>query len=291
MAIAVQAAVSHASRRREVGQGRENQKISESYRRKTCAAWKTQKVWASVFLLAVMPDSKAKAVSKKTPTSTPQKQAATTKKKVGKAPNCIKQTKAIIGITGPINMMVFLPGFSIYKGARDGLLDPLFGNEVTFPVAMPPTHDALTGYAMLLSAILLIVVGLMITVSAMRQFYAAGGTIEGEDAPPVLVVSGPYGYVRNPLLLAYLLVLIGETLLTGLPELIVFTILLWVGMSIWLCCRCASPTASDMITSAIRSTSSPPLRHRPRASQTYIGPRNASLHLGGWRREERELTH
>lgn len=119
----------------------------------------------------------------------------------------------------------------------------------------------------------------------MQTFHAANGTIEGEHAPPVLVVTGPYGYVRNPLLVAYLMVLIGETLLTGLPELIVFTVLLWMGMSIWHCCRCASPTACGTITSAISL-----LDLAPSAAGSHTGASRLGLPARSISKEEPTLA-
>ena len=54
----------------------------------------------------------------------------------------------------------------------------------------------------------------------MACFDAVGGTIAPDDPPQTLIVSGPYGYVRNPLAIAQLMILASEGLLVGVPKIL-----------------------------------------------------------------------
>ena len=56
-----------------------------------------------------------------------------------------------------------------------------------------------------------------------RLFVRIGkGTLAPWDPPRRLVVEGPYGYVRNPMITAVLAVLLGEAALFGSPGLLVW---------------------------------------------------------------------
>jgi protein-S-isoprenylcysteine O-methyltransferase Ste14 len=62
----------------------------------------------------------------------------------------------------------------------------------------------------------LLVAGLTIFVATVRLFAAVGrGTLAPWDPPQRLVISGPYRYVRHPMIAGVTVVLAGEALLTG----------------------------------------------------------------------------
>ena len=60
----------------------------------------------------------------------------------------------------------------------------------------------------------LLLIGLALLGSSLRRFASDGkGTLAPWDPPRVLVLSGPYGYVRNPMISGVTFVLFGEALL------------------------------------------------------------------------------
>jgi protein-S-isoprenylcysteine O-methyltransferase Ste14 len=60
----------------------------------------------------------------------------------------------------------------------------------------------------------LVLIGLLLFVSSLRRFAGDGkGTLAPWDPPRQLVISGPYRYVRNPMISGVLFVLFGEALL------------------------------------------------------------------------------
>lgn len=95
--------------------------------------------------------------------------------------------------------------------------------ETGLTIAGPGDVDFWTG----LAAIFL---GLILAVSTVRLFLTLGqGTPAPWDPPQKLVVVGPYAHVRNPMITAVLLILIGESLIfqssaIGVWLLIFFTI-------------------------------------------------------------------
>jgi AhpD family alkylhydroperoxidase len=64
-------------------------------------------------------------------------------------------------------------------------------------------------------------------VQAFVEFVRAGGTPVPVASPPRLVVSGLYRYVRNPIYVGFLVVLIGQALLFGSMGLVVYTAVAW----------------------------------------------------------------
>ena len=62
--------------------------------------------------------------------------------------------------------------------------------------------------------------GVRLLKSAMACFDVVGGTIAPDDPPQVLVVTGPFAYVRNPMAIAQLIILLSEGVLVGLPKLL-----------------------------------------------------------------------
>lgn len=74
---------------------------------------------------------------------------------------------------------------------------------------------------------LLICAGLIPLVQSFLEFTRAGGTPVPVASPPRLVVSGFYRYVRNPIYVGFLVVLMGEVLLFGSLGLLEYTAVAW----------------------------------------------------------------
>jgi protein-S-isoprenylcysteine O-methyltransferase Ste14 len=74
---------------------------------------------------------------------------------------------------------------------------------------------------------LLICAGLVPIVQSFAEFTKADGTPVPVAAPPRLVVSGSYRYVRNPIYGGFMAVMMGEVLLFGSPGLLVYTAVAW----------------------------------------------------------------
>lgn len=60
-----------------------------------------------------------------------------------------------------------------------------------------------------------------------------GGTPVPTDPPERLVAAGPYGRSRNPIYLAYLVILLGEALLSGVAALLLYTAVVAAGAHLW----------------------------------------------------------
>jgi protein-S-isoprenylcysteine O-methyltransferase Ste14 len=64
-----------------------------------------------------------------------------------------------------------------------------------------------------LVGVVLIVTGFFFFLASLREFALKGrGTLAPWDAPPHLVIHGPYRYVRNPMISGVVLILFGEAL-------------------------------------------------------------------------------
>jgi protein-S-isoprenylcysteine O-methyltransferase Ste14 len=77
------------------------------------------------------------------------------------------------------------------------------------------------------AGVLLICAGLVPVVGSFIGFFKAGGTPVPVAAPPRLVVTGFYRYVRNPIYVGFLIILIGQTLLFGSRGLVEYTAVAW----------------------------------------------------------------
>lgn len=77
------------------------------------------------------------------------------------------------------------------------------------------------------AGVVLIGLGLVPQVRSFVDFIRSGGTPVPAAAPPRLVVSGFYRYVRNPIYVGFLVVLLGETLLFGSLGMLEYTALAW----------------------------------------------------------------
>ncbi len=63
------------------------------------------------------------------------------------------------------------------------------------------------------AGLLLLVIGLLLFLSSFRRFTAEGeGTLAPWDPPQRLVVSGPYRYVRHPMISGVVFIVFGEAL-------------------------------------------------------------------------------
>ncbi len=72
-----------------------------------------------------------------------------------------------------------------------------------------------------------ICVGLVPIVAAFVEFVRAGGTPVPVASPPRLVVSGLYRYVRNPIYIGFLVVLLGQALVFGSAHMVAYAALAW----------------------------------------------------------------
>jgi protein-S-isoprenylcysteine O-methyltransferase Ste14 len=77
------------------------------------------------------------------------------------------------------------------------------------------------------AGVLLICAGLIPIVQSFLDFIKADGTPVPVASPPRLVVSGCYRYVRNPIYVGFVVILMGEVLLFGSPGLLEYTALAW----------------------------------------------------------------
>lgn len=73
----------------------------------------------------------------------------------------------------------------------------------------------------------LICTGLVPVVQSFIDFIKADGTPVPVAAPPRLVVSGFYRYVRNPIYVGFVAVMLGQALLFGSPGLLAYTAVAW----------------------------------------------------------------
>ena len=75
-----------------------------------------------------------------------------------------------------------------------------------------------------------VAVGLVVLVWCVRNFYVVGrGTLAHWEPPKHLVTVGPHAYVRNPMYVAVLSVLVGWIIWTGSPWLVFYTLLVGIG--------------------------------------------------------------
>jgi protein-S-isoprenylcysteine O-methyltransferase Ste14 len=75
--------------------------------------------------------------------------------------------------------------------------------------------------------VLLICAGLVPVVTSFIGFFRAGGTPVPSAPPPRLVVTGFYRYVRNPIYVGFLIILIGQSLLFGSSGLAEYAAVSW----------------------------------------------------------------
>ena len=169
-----------------------------------------------------MPKTKAPALDKAK--SAPAAVKTTTpleKKKI------FRHTKAAFILTGPVNVMGFFPLFmaigEIWKEGwqvvRPCFAMPLFPlGDVPAAIARAQPEAIAISAGLLVLAVTCLVGGIGLLRHTMGLIDATGGTIAPNDPPPVLIVTGAYAYVRNPMAIAQLLILLSEGLLLGIPR-------------------------------------------------------------------------
>jgi protein-S-isoprenylcysteine O-methyltransferase Ste14 len=80
------------------------------------------------------------------------------------------------------------------------------------------------------AGIVLLVLGLVPLVESFARFVWKGlGTPAPIFPTRYLVVSGLYRYLRNPMYVAVVTIVLGEALLTGSKQLLFYAILIWLG--------------------------------------------------------------
>lgn len=173
------------------------------------------------------PPAPGKAASKGVPATKASEDSAAqsppkkTKGLSSKHKECVRQVKGYFTLTGPINLNVFFPLFVVGEIIfKEGIsaLDPCLFEYLQ---ELYPYQKALiSSYALLFFCLIGIIGGVSLLRSAMASFDAVGGTIAPDDPPQTLVVTGPYAYVRNPLALAQLMILLSEGILAGVPKLL-----------------------------------------------------------------------
>lgn len=82
-------------------------------------------------------------------------------------------------------------------------------------------------------AVPLMGLGAAITLWSAGHFLRARGTPVPFNPPPTLVTTGPYRYVRNPMLSGVFLFLLGLGLVIGSPSLVLVFVPLFVGFNVW----------------------------------------------------------
>lgn len=107
--------------------------------------------------------------------------------------------------------------WGIALGGTFGCLLPSLSGEWRFRHLLPAWWIAQAAGGVLIA------LGLWPIIASFAAFIASGGTPVPVAAPPRLVVSGCYRYVRNPIYVGFLVVLLGEVLLFGSLRLLGYT--------------------------------------------------------------------
>jgi len=111
--------------------------------------------------------------------------------------------------------------WGVTLGGIFGCVLPYLMNEWHFHRPLPYWTVAQVAGALLIGA------GLIPAVGSFVEFVQAHGTPVPVASPPRLVVSGFYRYVRNPIYVGFLIILIGEALLFGSAGLLKYAAVAW----------------------------------------------------------------
>jgi protein-S-isoprenylcysteine O-methyltransferase Ste14 len=124
----------------------------------------------------------------------------------------VELIRAILVLPGSV--LVIIPGLILY------LTRPVrFLGGLDFPLALIP----------LTCGLLLLAVGFFVAVRTVALFFTVGDGTPAPWAPPKhFVVQGLYAYVRNPMLMSVLAMILGEALLFGSRALFLWWGLFWV---------------------------------------------------------------
>ena len=103
-----------------------------------------------------------------------------------------------------------------------------FGCLLPYLLGYWRVHRPLPYWAIAQAAgVVLICLGVVGIVQPFVEFVKAGGTPVPVASPPRLVVSGLYRYVRNPIYVGFLIVLIGEALVFGSAGMVAYAAIAW----------------------------------------------------------------
>jgi protein-S-isoprenylcysteine O-methyltransferase Ste14 len=127
-------------------------------------------------------------------------------------PPTMRQVRKNAAAVGTAIFLVLVPGTA--AGVVPWLLTGWRGRE-------PPPHPVIR-----LVGLVLVVVGTVVLVGAFVRFVTEGRGTPAPIAPTErLVVGGLYRYVRNPMYLAVAATIVGQALLLGRPELLLYAAL------------------------------------------------------------------
>mmetsp|Transcript_17708 Transcript_17708/g.32007 ORF Transcript_17708/g.32007 Transcript_17708/m.32007 type:complete len:218 (-) Transcript_17708:497-1150(-) len=128
---------------------------------------------------------------------------------------CARHAKASLM---PLNACVLIPSILTYFGG---------GPQLFFGSREPSSGGFTSTFTFALAAFVssvLLAFGLTLLLWTNVLFHKAEGTLGPWDPPRTFVVSGPYQYVRNPMLAGVIIILIGEGILLGQTAIIGFAV-------------------------------------------------------------------
>ena len=190
-----------------------------------------------------MPPAKKTAASPeaKTAASPVAKDSASKKTKKPKDTNkpvsCLRHTKAIAnGMDAAFNIVFMLPILVVineyqYGGWRFNLF---FGIRPAFALDLLPGSTIITSteaFALVSLAVLLVAsVSFSRMVGSINALAGDGarGTISANDPPKALVVTGPYAYLRHPVMLSLFFILVCEGVILGSYWTLAYALSYWV---------------------------------------------------------------
>lgn len=106
------------------------------------------------------------------------------------------------------------------------------GSLDTLPMALHPTTAG--AFSLRILGALLIVAGLPVLLDSFARFALQGLGTPAPIAPPRhLVVTGLYRYVRNPMYVAVVSLIVGQGLLFGSVQVLEYGLTLWLGFHLF----------------------------------------------------------